>query len=127
MGLSNFLADKIVKKVSGAETIRFATEALCELVKEHFIQGADDAFLESVRKTAKGGGLLRNTRLFSKDNRYELFVSNIHRGMIFGIRKTVYILDHEKNVFYELDKEKNWKQFYTVVDGMIKLEKINRK
>lgn len=126
MGLSNFLADKIVKKVTGAETIRFSTDAMCELVKEHFIQGADDAFLESVRKTAKGN-LFKIANLFSKNNRYELRVQNIQIGILCKTQKSVYVLDHEKNTFYQLDKDKNWKKFYTTIDNMIKLEKINRK
>lgn len=99
MGLSDFLADKLVKKVSGAETIRFSTDALCEFVKEHFIQGADDAFLENVRKTAKGN-LLKITTLFSKNNRYELRVQNIRIGILCKTQKSVYVLDHEKNTFY---------------------------
>ena len=126
MGLSNFLADKIVKRVSGAETVRISADALCELVKEHFIMGADDAFLEEVRKTAKGGGIFKNMELLSKNQRYKFFVSNIKKVTIFGIPKNVWILDQEKNVFYELEKEKHWKRFYMTVENMIKLEKINR-
>lgn len=125
MGLSDFLADKIVKKVTGAETIRFSTDAMCELVKEHFIQGADDVFLESVRKTAKGNFFTRAI-LVSKNNRYELRVENTRIGMLCRIEKSVYVLDHEKNVFYQLDKDKNWKKFYAKTDNLIKLEKINR-
>ena len=126
MGLIDKLGDKAVEKITGKETIRLTFDQVAEIVKDEFIKGADDEFLNKVAKTAKGGGLFTVKNLESKAGRYTLHVGNIQNGIIFGRRKAVWIQDNEANKFYELDKDRKWKKFYKAVETACKMERINR-
>jgi len=126
MGLLDNISDTITSKVSKKETIRLQYSQLAEMVKDEFIVGADDEFLNQVVKTAKGGGVFTERNLLSKDERYLLYVGGWNRGWIFGISKMIYILDSELNKFYQLDKDRSWKKFYKTVNTDVELEKINR-
>lgn len=126
MGLLDNISDAIVSKISKKETIRLPYSQLAGMVKDEFIIGADDEFLNQVAKTAKGGGAFTVRKLLSKNERYLLYVGGWNRGWIFGISKMVYILDNESNKFYQMDKDRSWKKFYKTVDTDVKMEKINR-
>lgn len=126
MGLLDNISDAIVSKISKKETIRLPYSQLAGMVKDEFIVGADDDFLNQISKTAKGGGAFTVRKLLSKNERYLLYVGGWNRGWIFGISKMVYILDNELNKFYQMDKDRSWKKFYKTVDTDVKMEKINR-
>ncbi len=127
MGIIENLSDKAVEKFAKKETIRVPYEQIVEILKEEFIVGADDEFLQKVLKTSKGGNLFTEKKLESASGRYLLHVGNLQRGfLLLGKRKTVWILDNEANKFYQLNKDKFWKKFYKSVDAAIKMEKINR-
>lgn len=125
MGLLDKIGDSILKKVTKKETIRVNYEQLTELVKEHFINEADDEFLSKVLKTAKGGGVFTQRVLKSNPERYTFFVGGGNRWFL-GREKQSYIFDSMENKFYELDKDRYWKKFYKAVDAAIKAEKMDR-
>lgn len=126
MGILENLGDKAVEKFAKKETIRVPYEQIVEILKDEFIAGADDDFLQKVLKTSKGGNLFTSKKLESKSGRYLFHVGNLQRGIIFGKRKCVWIQDNETNKFYQLDKDRYWKKFYKSADAAIKMEKINR-
>lgn len=126
MGLFDRLEDMAVEKFAKKETVRLPFEQVAEIVKDEFIKGADDEFLNKVAKTAKGGNIFTDKKLESKTGRYLLFVGHTQNGIMFGRRKTVWIEDTETNKFYQLDKDRRWKKFYKAVDSAVKMEKINR-
>ena len=126
MSIFENLSDKAVEKFAKKETIRVPYEQIVEILKEEFIVGADDEFLQKVLKTSKGGNLFTEKKLESASGRYLLYVGNMQRGIIFGKRKCVWIQDNETNKFYQLDKDRYWKKFYKAADALIKMEKINR-
>lgn len=126
MGIFENLSDKAVEKFANKETIRVPYEQIVEILKEEFIVGADDEFLQKVLKTSKGGNFFTEKKLESKTGRYLFHVGNLQRGIIFGKHKVVWIQDNEANKFYQLDKDRYWKKFYKSVDAAIKMEKINR-
>ena len=126
MGLLNQIEDVAIKKITKKETVRLSCDELVKIVKEEFIYGADDEYLKKVCKTAKGGSVITKKQLVSANGRYKLEVGNIQRGMMFGIRKTVWVFDDETNKFYQLEKDRHWKKFYKATQSAINLEKINR-
>lgn len=126
MGLFDKLGDIAVEKITKKETIRLSYEQIAEIVKDEFIKGADDEFIEKVRKTAKGGNMFTEKKLESKSGRYLLYVGNTQSGLLFGRRKAVWIQDNEANKYYELDKDRKWKKFYKTVESACKMERVNR-
>lgn len=127
MGVFEKFEDAVTKGLGGKETIRVPYEQMAKIVRDEFISGADDEFLEKVKKTAKGGSLFTEKKLESKTGRYLFYVGNLQRGfLLLGKRKTVWIKDIEANKFYQLDKDRYWKKFYKAVLGEINMEKINR-
>ncbi|MDD6563928.1 MAG: hypothetical protein PUF08_02480 [Clostridiales bacterium] len=126
MGLLDKVVDKAVEKYTKKETIRISCEQMAEIVREEFIKGADEEFLRKVSKTAKGGGVITQKNLESKNERYTLHVGCIQAGVAFGRRKVVWIQDNQANKFYQLDKDRNWKKFYKAVDSDVKMERVNR-
>lgn len=125
MGVLNWLEDASVKTLTNKETIRLPYEELAEIVRKELINGADDAFLALVRKTAKGGFLFPK-EMKKPDGRYEFHVGALQSGMWLLRMKSVWLLDNEQNRFYQLDKDRKWKDFYRLVDTAIKMERINR-
>ena len=125
MGLLDKVSDFVLKKVTKKETVRVNYEQLTEIVKEQFINGADDEFLNKVLKTAKGGGVFTQKVLKSNPERYTFFVGGGNRWF-FGREKQSYVFDNVENKFYELDKDRHWKKFYRAVDAAIQTEKISR-
>lgn len=123
MGLLNWLEDTGVKALTDKETIRLPYEALAEVVTQKLINGADEALLAQVKKTAKGGFLFAK-EMKSLDGRYEFHVGARQRGPI--SMKTVWLFDNEQNKFYQLDKDRRWKKFYRLVDTAVKMEQLNR-
>lgn len=126
MSIFENLSDKAVAKFAKKETIRVPYEQIVEILKDEFITGADDEFLQKVLKTAKGGSFFTSKKLESVSGRYLFHVGILQRGIIFGKRKCVWIQDNEANKFYQLDKDRYWKKFYKSADAAIKMEKINR-
>ena len=126
MGLLDKVNDSVLKKVTKKETVRVNYEQLTEIVKEQFINGADDEFLNKVLKTAKGGGVFTQRTLKSNPERYTFFVGGGNRWF-FGREKQSYIFDNVENKFYRLDKDRHWKKFYKAVGAFITAEKNNRK
>lgn len=122
MGLTDKLVDSALHKVFKKETIRLPYEEVTNLIEQYFIAGADDALLENIRKTAKGGIILAKN-LSSKDGRYSLHVEPC---ALLSSSKIVWIFDNDNNMFYQLDKNRKWKKFYQLVDVKIKMERINR-
>lgn len=125
MGLISKLSDAAINAVTKKETIRLPYEEMANIVEREFIWGADDAFLAKVRKTAKGGFMMRK-EMKSADGRYEFYVGTRPHGLAWMASKPVWVFDIETNKFYQLDKNGKWKKFYKMVDAKIKMEKINR-
>ncbi len=125
MGLMSKLGDAAINAVTKKETIRLPYEEMANIVERAFISGADDAFLAKVRKTAKGGVMVRK-EMKSADGRYDFYVGARPHGLIWMASKPVWIFDNETNKFYQLDKNGRWKKFFKMVDAKIKMEKINR-
>lgn len=125
MSIFDRLNDAAVAALTQQETIRLPYTELVKIVAEEFIAGADDAFLEKVKKTAKGGFAIFPKELTSSNERYTFHVGTRHKP-IWLSSKPVWILDNQTNTFYQLDKSIRWKKFYNAVDAAIKMEKINR-
>lgn len=127
MGVMNNLTDKLTEKITKKETIRLTFEQIAKIVKDEFIDGANDEFLDKVLKTAKGGSFITEKRLESANGRYLLFVGRTQDGVaLFGRRKQVWVEDKEANKFYQIDKKRSWKKFYKAVSAYINMEKVNR-
>ena len=125
MGLLDKVSDSVLKKVTKKETVRVNYEQLTEIVKEHFITGADDEFLNKVLKTAKGGGVFTQRFLKSNSERYTFFVGGGNRWFL-GREKQSYVFDNVENKFYKLDKDRHWKKFYRAVAAAVTTEKMSR-
>lgn len=125
MSLLNKLTDSVVQLTTKQETIRITYTDLAKIVEEEFIIGADDAFLEQVRKTAKGG-ILFPKELKSANGKYDFRVGALRRGMWLFRMKAVWVFDNDANKFYQLDRDTKWSAFYKTIDATINREKINR-
>ena len=125
MGLLSKIGDIAVKGLTKNETIRLPYNEIVKILEKEFISGADDEFLNKVRKTAKGGFAVPK-EMKSKNERYDFRVGTRPRGLLWLNSKPVWIFDNEANTFYQLDKNLKWKKFYKAVDTSIKVEKINR-
>lgn len=123
MGFLNNLSDSITNAITKKETLRLPYEQMAQLVKDFFITGADDAYLDKVKKEAKGG-MLTNGVLDSADGRYQLKVMVHNRGI--GTGRAVWIYDNQANKFYQLDKDHHFRKFYAAVEAAVNMEKINR-
>ena len=125
MGLLDKLFDKAAEKLSGKETIRLPYEQMVGLVKDEFITGAEDEYLDYVLKIAKGMWYKKDGKnffnLLSSNGRYLFKVLKVS-----GSKKSVWIEDNETGKFYQLDKDKDWKKFYKEIETAVKMEKINR-
>ncbi|MEE1357067.1 MAG: hypothetical protein UHG68_05815 [Clostridia bacterium] len=125
MGLMDKICDKVVDAASSCETIRMPYEELAKIVEREFISGADDLFLAKVQKTAKGGFAITK-QLKSANSRFDFHVGARPNGCVWLPSKPVWILDHEYNKFYQLDKNIKWKKFYNAVAEAVNREKTNR-
>ena len=125
MGLFDKLFDKAAEKLSGKETIRLPYEQMAGLVKDEFITGAEDEYLDYVLKIAKGMWYKKDGKdffnLLSSNGRYLFKVLKVS-----GSKKSVWLEDNETGKFYQLDKDKDWKKFYKEIETAVKMEKINR-
>ncbi len=110
------------------EKIKIPYEQLVKIVTDEFIAGADDAYLPSVQKTARGCrflGIIFKKSLVSATGKYRL---NVSGGLwfMFKIRKRVWVENLETNQIYKLNKCGHWKKFYKAVETACKMERINR-
>lgn len=125
MGLISKLGDAVVKGVTDTQTIRVPYDALAQIVTEEFISGAEDDFLAKVLKTAKGGFFFPK-EMKSQNERYDFHVGTRPSRCAWLNSKPVWLLDHEANKFYQLDKNIRWKKFYKAIKTAVQMEKINR-
>lgn len=109
MGLLAKLGDKAVEGVFDAKTIRVKYDELAKIVTDKFIAGADDSFLKTVAKTAKGG-IVISKEMKSKNERYDLHVGVRPNGLIWLNSKPAWVFDNEEQTFYQLDHNIKWKK-----------------
>ena len=118
----------IKEKVTGLETVAISWEQMVELVRVHYIAGADDAFLKQVKKTAKSVTFQHYTinTLDTASGRYRLTVYPIIGSfMILLLGKSVSLTDREEKKDYKIPGRK-WKKFYKGVVAAIEAEKAGR-
>ena len=121
VGIIDTILDAGVKKISGRENIRITPEQLAQIVYEKFIQGADSLFLTKITKIMNSkfcGG-----KIVSKDERYRLELGPVQAGIIFGVRRTVWIHDINTKSLYII-KDKEHKKFRRLVLGYINQLKL---
>lgn len=123
MSILDKATDAAVKKISGSDTIRIEPDQLAQMVYEEFISGADDIRLSEIEKVVTGKALL-DSSIKSITERYELRVTGVQRGVMFGVRRGVWVLDTEQNKFYQI-KDTEWKEFKAQVIHMINDIRIN--
>ena len=79
----------VLDKIRKTKTTLISYEQLVDIVRQEFINGADDEFLEKTCKAAKGR-LFSNKPLQSKSERYALHVECYGTSYtVLGVRKRV--------------------------------------
>ena len=125
MGFIDKLSDKVISGITEKETIRLPYEELAKIVTDEFIKGAEDAWLDKVLKTAKGGFVIAKD-MKSINESYDFHVGTRPNGLVWLASKPVWVLDNEANRFYQLDKDTKWKKFYKAIEAAVNMEKQQR-
>lgn len=99
------LMDKVVNSLTGRniETVPMTLEQIMELIKKHYIsQATTDDEYNNILKILKGSWL-KDTKLTSKDGRYEIYCSTGRRVGIFNLKQhnLMWIHDTETDKYYQ--------------------------
>jgi len=102
-------------------SVKISCDEMIQKVVDTFIVGADQKFLKKVEKAAKGGGFMNDigNALSTKDKKYSFIV---FAPLFFFMKsKSVFFLDKENNVEYEMPK-KEWPKFYQAIKDAVAKE-----
>ena len=121
------IIDKGIDKLIGLEHVNVSYEQLGGMVQEHFIKGAEDKFLKTVQRTAKGGSFSGGIRtLDTGDNRFRLTVNpGAGSFMVWILGKSVSVVDRVEKKDYTIPG-RDWKKFYKLVTRLVEDEKMSR-
>lgn len=107
------LLDGLTGKLTGKKVENISVEKMVELVKEHFIKGASNDYLEELRKTVHGRSSIMKNELQSPDKKRSLTVHN--DGSVMNlVGRDVWMNDEEAKILYQIRKA-DYKKFRDAV------------